>query len=258
MTELVKRPQAPVQGDPVQLGQVLADSGYFEDAKDAAKAAVKVMTALELGLGPVAGMTGVHIIKGKPSISANLMAALVRRHPGYDYKVEELTDQRCAIRFFQNGQPLEPVSEFSMDDAKRAGLNTQNWRQYPRNMLFARAMSNGVTFHCPDVTAGAPIYTPDELGAEVHGETGEPVVEGEVMGLPVAAVEPPPETIDPAWASQLMDRVREKGLKMPEVRALLGLVYGTRPQSWDKAQIEQGFAMLSPENAKALEQELAQ
>ena len=32
-------------------------------------------------------------------------------------------------------------------------------------MLFARAMSNGVRWYCPDV-AMTPLYTPDEQGAQ--------------------------------------------------------------------------------------------
>jgi hypothetical protein len=40
-------------------------------------------------------------------------------------------------------------------------------------MLFARAISNGAKFYCPDAFAGAPVYTPDELGAEIDPETGE-------------------------------------------------------------------------------------
>jgi len=33
-------------------------------------------------------------------------------------------------------------------------------------MKFARAMSNGVGLHYRDLTAGTPVYTPDELGLE--------------------------------------------------------------------------------------------
>ena len=33
-------------------------------------------------------------------------------------------------------------------------------------MKFARAMSNGVGLHYRDLTAGTPVYTPDELGVE--------------------------------------------------------------------------------------------
>jgi len=36
-------------------------------------------------------------------------------------------------------------------------------------MLFARAISNGAKWFCPDIFGG-PVYTPDELGAEVDEE----------------------------------------------------------------------------------------
>ena len=64
----------PARRDPVQVGQTLAASGYFQDAREAAQAAVKVMAGEELGLGPIAAMTGIHIVKGKVTLSANLIA----------------------------------------------------------------------------------------------------------------------------------------------------------------------------------------
>ena len=162
-------------GDPVALGKVLAQSGYFSDAKQAAQAAVKVMAGSEVGLGPIASMTNIHIVQGKVTIGANMIAALIRRHPDYDYEVTEHTDQVCSIRFLYKGKPAG-TSTFTMDDAAKAGL-TKNptWKAHPRNMLFARAISNGAKWYAPDVSAGAPIYTPDELGAEVDGETLEVV-----------------------------------------------------------------------------------
>ena len=33
------------------------------------------------------------------------------------------------------------------------------WVKYPRNMLFARAMSNGVRWFAPEATGGLPVYT---------------------------------------------------------------------------------------------------
>jgi hypothetical protein len=54
-------------------------------------------------------------------------------------------------------------SSFSMQDAKDAQLVKEHaksaWRAHPRNMLFARAMSNGVRWYCPELTGGIPIYT---------------------------------------------------------------------------------------------------
>lgn len=153
-----------------QLGQVLAQSGFFEDSKDANKAIVKVLAGREMGFSPIASMTGISIIKGRVAVGANLIASAIKRSGRYDYRVRELTDKVCRIEFFE-GVKSAGVSEFSEADAQKAG--TQNMGKFPRNMLFARAISNGAKWYCPDIFGG-PIYTPDELGATVN-EDGEVV-----------------------------------------------------------------------------------
>jgi hypothetical protein len=159
--------------DPEALGRVLAASGYFSDAHDAAQAVVKVLAGQELGFGPIASMTGVYIVKGRVTLSANLIAAAIKRHPRYDFRVRTLTNDGCEVVFFEDGKEAG-ASEFTMTDARTAGLaGGDNWKKFPRNMLFARAISNGAKFFCPDVFAGSPVYTPDELGAEIDPETGE-------------------------------------------------------------------------------------
>jgi len=156
----------------MDLGSVLAQSGFFSDAKDASKAVVKVLAGRELGFGPVASMTGINIVQGKVAVGANLIAAAIKGSGKYTYRIKEHTSTICAIEFFESGESLG-ISSFSMDDAKAAGLsNKAVWKQYPRNMLFARAISNGAKFHTPDIFGG-PVYTPEELGEVVDGETGE-------------------------------------------------------------------------------------
>ena len=68
------------------LSEIFAQSGYFSDARGAAQAAVKILAGRELGLPPIASMTGINIIKGKVSLSAVVMASVLKRTPGYDYK----------------------------------------------------------------------------------------------------------------------------------------------------------------------------
>jgi hypothetical protein len=164
------------------LGETLAKSGYFSDARGAAQAVVKVMAGRELGFGPIASMTGIYIVSGRVTLSANIMAAAVKRHERYDYRVVKDDTEAGEIAFYQDGEEIGR-STFTMQDAKTAGLtagkDSHSWKSYPRNMLFARTISNGVKWYCPDAFYGAPIYTPDELGAEIDGETGE-IVEGEV------------------------------------------------------------------------------
>ena len=130
--------------DASRVANAMAQSQYFDDARDAAKAMVKVMAGHELGVGAFASMTGIHIIKGKPTVGANLMAAAVKAHPRYDYRVTKMDDSAVSVAFYQGGDELG-TSTFTLDDAKDAGLTGRdNWRKYTRNMLFARAISNGV------------------------------------------------------------------------------------------------------------------
>ena len=68
-----------------RLGEILSRSGFFEDCKQAAQAVVKILAGAELGFPAFSSMRGIFIIKGKPAIGANLMAAAVKRSPRYDY-----------------------------------------------------------------------------------------------------------------------------------------------------------------------------
>ena len=187
MSDIVRRQNGlAVPSDPIALGNVLAASGFFQDSRGAAQAAVKVMAGQELGFGPIASMTGVHIVKGRVTISANLIAAAIKRHPSYSYLIVEHTTEKCSIDFLEGAEVIGN-STFSMEDARTAGLATgDNYRKFAKNMLFARSMSNGAKWFCPDVFGGSPIYTPDELGAEVDGETGE------VVSAPIYTPEPEP------------------------------------------------------------------
>ena len=163
------------------LSEIFAQSGYFSDARGAAQAAVKILAGRELGLPPIASMTGINIIKGKVSLSAVVMASVLKRSPGYDYKVVDLSESVCKIEFIHNGQSLG-ISKFDMQDAKQAGLlDSGMYKKYPRNMLFARAMSNGIRWYCPEVLGG-PAYTPGELeaGADSEGEDNGNVIDVEV------------------------------------------------------------------------------
>lgn len=157
-----------------EVGQVLVKSGYFQDARDASQAIVKVLAGRELGFGPIASMTGINIIQGKPALSANLMAAAVKRSGRYNFRVKRLSNEVCEIEFFERGGADWQscgASIFTLEDARKAG--TKNLEKFPRNMLYARAMSNGVRWYCPDVTGG-PVYTPEEMGLPVN-EDGEAV-----------------------------------------------------------------------------------
>lgn len=169
-----------------KVASAMVKSGYFQDSRDVSQAIVKILAGREMGFGAFASMTGVYIIQGRPSVGANLMASAVKRSGRYDYRVIEMTDTACEIEYLQAGKPIGR-SRFTIEDARKA--QTKNLDKFPRNMLFARAMSNGVRWYCPDVFDGAPVYTPEELGADVT-ESGDVVPGSFVEAKPEPAPKP--------------------------------------------------------------------
>lgn len=152
--------------DVFRLGEVLVKSGYFQDTRDASQAVVKILYGQEIGLSPIASMSAIHIVKGKPILSATAIAgAIKRKNSPYDYKVIEHSDKVCSLEFYENGEKVGD-SVFSVADAKTAGLTGDNWTKFPKNMLFARAISNGAKWFCADIFGGTPIYTPEEIETE--------------------------------------------------------------------------------------------
>lgn len=183
----------PSSGEFDQLRAVadtLGRSGLFKDVKTFEVAVAKVMFGRDLGLGPTQAMTGIHIVDGKPELSANLQAALLRQYRSpegarYDYRAE-VSPQAARIMVFRVNADgsKEDVGEttFSLDDARAAGLaNRSVWKSYPTNMLFARALSNAVAFFAPETTYGTRVYTDGEIGGELRGEPTDLVSEAEIV-----------------------------------------------------------------------------
>lgn len=155
--------------DLARISKMFANSGYFGTGQQLeqaiAQAGVKILAGIGWGIQPFDAMAGIHVIKGKASVGAGIMAAKVANSSKYSYKVHQLDNKGCVIEFFQGDTSLGK-SSFLEEDRERAGLSTDVWRKYPANMFFARAMSNGVKWYTPDVFT-APVYTPEELGADV-------------------------------------------------------------------------------------------
>lgn len=153
-----------------RLARLFAASGLFGRSgnPDAtlAQCAVQLLAGMEAGFTPFASITGIYVVQGRPGFSAQLLAQAIKRHPDYDYRVLEKTDQVCRIRFLSRGEELG-VETFTIQMAERAGLIGKGgpWKQYPEAMLFARALTAGMRTHCPNALGGHSAYTPEELGA---------------------------------------------------------------------------------------------
>lgn len=196
------------------LAEACAKSGFYKDVnKDASKALVKMMTGHELGFGPSASITGIYIVQDKIVLSYPMLAALVKRSGRYDYRVKSHTNDACVVEFYEfidGKRVLTGTSPFTMDDANKAGLlSNPTWKKYPRNMLFARALSNGQKWYAPDVSCGTPIYTPDEMGIDEE-EDGTPIFDAPKNNKKLPVLKSSPKT-SKALSDELLELIKDTG-----------------------------------------------
>lgn len=181
-TEIAVRKPAMALADKIRYAQTLADSGLLP--KQYQKQPANILFATEyadmLDLAPMAAITGIHVIEGKPTASAGLIGALVRR-AGHRLRVTG-NDTKAVAEIVRCDDPdFTFRSEWTIERAKKAELTGKsNWKKYPAAMLKARAITEVARDACEEALSGMH-YTPEELGAEVN-EEGEPItVDAEVV-----------------------------------------------------------------------------
>ncbi len=215
------------------LSKIYYESGMFTDAKSAAQAFVKIQAGQEIGLSPFASMSGINVIVGKPTFGAGVIASAVKNSAKYDFKVKELTDLICSIDFFE-GKEFIGNSTFTIQDAKKQF--TKNIDKFPRNMLYARAMSNGQKWFCPDVFQMS-VYVPEEMQEITENITHE-IIETPAVQIPETTV-----TFEtPTLTDTQLSGIVKKGLDRMQVVL---------------QAINEGKLNASPEQKESLQQEIA-
>lgn len=153
-------------GEALKLSERLAVSGLIPVALKGKPADVLVvlMTGRELGLAPMQALRSINVIQGKAAMSADLMQALVisRREVCEYFKLVESTPLVATYETLRKGNPSATRLSYSMEDAKAAGLATNdNYRKNPAAMLRARCKSSLCRAEYPDLLVG--VYDPEEL-----------------------------------------------------------------------------------------------
>ncbi len=175
----------------VQQAETALASGFLpKSIREPAQAIAVAMAGRELGIPPMTAFRSIHIIEGKPSLSAELMLALAyKRVAGFGHAIIENSPKRAAVEMWRPGTP-KVLFEFTIEQANAAGLTSkQVWRSYGFRMLLWRAIKFGVSSIAPDVTLGMPSV--DE--AEEIAETNRP----HVAPLPATIVSRPmPPLVD--------------------------------------------------------------
>ena len=148
----------PLQ-DITQMAEVAAGSKMFGFKNPQEAMAIMLLCQAE-NLHPAVAMRDYHVIQGRPALKADAMLARFQQAGG-SVNWKDYTDEKVTGVFSHpSGGSLE-VS-WSLAQAKSIGIaNKDNWRNYPRAMLRARCVSEGIRSVYPGCVVG--VYTPEEI-----------------------------------------------------------------------------------------------
>lgn len=218
-------------GDMQVMANAIVKSGLF-GMKTADQALALMIVATAEGRHPGSVASDYHIIQGRASLKSDSMLARFQQSGG---RVEwhDHTNEKVSATFSHPAGGSLRI-DWDMARAKAAGLGGKdNWRSYPRQMLRARVISEGVRATFPAVLNG--MYTPEEVGEFDAPRTAprsvkaepvvvvEQVIEAPVVVEPVAVpatpvIEADVVSIDTSWADELEKRIFEHE---PKVNAFL-------------------------------------
>ncbi len=142
-----------------RMAQAVAKSGLF-GVKDVSQALALMLVAQAEGRHPALAARDYDIIQNRPSKKSEAMLRDFLESGG---KVEwHQLDDTAAIASFSHPAGGTVKIDWTMKRAVSAGLGGKDmWKKYPRQMLRARTVSEGIRTVCPMATSG--MYVPEEV-----------------------------------------------------------------------------------------------
>jgi hypothetical protein len=251
------QPAPMAMGAKLRYAEMLAKSGLLP--RDYRHNPANVLFAVEygqmLGIPAMAAITGIHVIDGKPTASAGLISALVRRaghklrigydaakmtgwaeivradDPDYTFRSEwdlprAVTAELCIIK---DGKP------FATDKNGKS----LPWRKFFPSMVKHRAVTEAARDACEEILFGLH-YTPEELGAEV--DEGGSVIMGQFTDDD--ALEPPPAVTNQPWLNSVHARAATAG-EANYVQLWKEAADGCRAGKCTKAEMEHAQSLIA-------------
>jgi len=142
-----------------KMAKVAADSKMFGFKNEAEAMAIMLLCQAE-DMHPAIAMRDYHVIQGRPALKSDAMLARFQTSGG---KVNwtSYTDE-VVTGVFSHPQGGDVSITWNMEMAHRLGFTKkENWRNYPRAMMRARCISEGIRTVFPACVAG--VYTPEEV-----------------------------------------------------------------------------------------------
>ncbi len=215
----------------LSFGETALRSGLLPSGiKTKEAAAIVALKARELDMPFMVGLAHIHVINGKPTLSAELMVSLARRNlPGLVINILQSDNVKCTIEFLRPEKGSKPFQiSWTIEDAKTAGLlSNPTWSKYPSAMLYSRAVSAGLRRICPEALMGVS-YTPEEMGANVDGEGNVIETTGKVINpsAPVSPITPVSGEVSQAMLARLFTIIDQAGVTKEQAKEEMFNRYG--------------------------------
>ncbi|QWF78738.1 hypothetical protein [Amycolatopsis sp. CA-230715] len=146
--------------DVSKLATQIADTPFVPEGMRGNPAAVTaaILTGREMGLGPMTSLQHIHVVKGKPGKSAEIMRGMALA-AGHHLRDVEVTDTRVVLEGRRRDEETWTRVTFTADQARRAKIDLGG---YPEDKLYARATTRLCRRKFADVVGGIAL-TVDEL-----------------------------------------------------------------------------------------------
>jgi hypothetical protein len=142
-----------------KMAQVAADSKMFGFKNQAEAMAIMLLCQAE-DMHPAIAMRDYHVIQGRPALKSDAMLARFQTSGGKVNWTSYTDDVVTGV--FSHPQGGDVSISWTMEMAHRLGFTKkENWRNYPRAMMRARCISEGIRTVFPACVAG--VYTPEEV-----------------------------------------------------------------------------------------------
>lgn len=136
--------------------------------KTAEQAVAIILTGRELGIGTMAALNTINVIQNKPTISPQLMLALIERS-GQLENIEITANGDHVVCTMKRRNRTAHSERFGNTEAKAMGLDGKdNYKKQALTMYKWRAVAACARVVFPDVILG--LYSPEEMGADVNDE----------------------------------------------------------------------------------------
>lgn len=200
------------------MATAVAKSGLF-GVKTPDQALALLLLAQAEGLHPMVAARDYDIIQGRPAKKSEaMMRSFIEA--GGNVKWITLTEEEATAEFSHPKGGTVTIT-WNLEMAKTAGLLAKNgsmYKKYPRQMLRARCVSEGVKTVCPSATGG--MYSPEEIrdiSADKPQEDSAPKSLEEIVVAQTVEPEIKKEVVDAEFKEEPASVVEEALKRMVKI-----------------------------------------